>query len=95
MPVTLAAPKSLSVIIIIISHRTKSIFGAVLLTGGLLVRVQPEEPIFSIICGRPPFRLIFTLPFWRGPCQPRVQLANDCTNDAGLFSAHFALTAQQ
>src|SRR4029077_106803 len=34
-----------------------------LLTGGLLVRIQPEEPIFSIICGRPTFRLIFTSPF--------------------------------
>src|SRR5262245_55919171 len=34
-----------------------------LLTGELLVRVQPEEPILSRICGRWIFRPIFTLPF--------------------------------
>ena len=34
-----------------------------LLTGGLLVRVQPEEPLLSIIYGRRIFRPIFTLPF--------------------------------
>ena len=44
---SLATRKSLSVIIFIIIHRTRSIFGAVLLTGGLLVRIQPEEPISS------------------------------------------------
>jgi hypothetical protein len=35
-----------------------------LLTGGVLVRIQPEEPFFSTICGRRIFRLIFTLPFF-------------------------------
>src|SRR5258705_4492147 len=43
---SLAARKSLILIIFIISHRTRSIFRAVLLTGGLLVRIQPEESPF-------------------------------------------------
>ena len=34
-----------------------------LLTGGLLVRVQPEEPVLSRIYGHSIFRPIFTLPF--------------------------------
>ena len=33
-----------------------------LLTGGLLVRIQPEEPIFATTCERLTFRRI-TLPF--------------------------------
>jgi hypothetical protein len=35
-----------------------------LLTGGLLVRVQPEEPIKSTSYGQRMFLLIFTLPFF-------------------------------
>ena len=38
------AHKSLILIIFVAIGRTRSIFRVVLLTGGLLVRIQPEEP---------------------------------------------------
>jgi hypothetical protein len=68
--------------------------GPLLLTGGLLVRVQPEEPIFSIICGGRIFRPIFTLPFPR-PFHAGFSLALESSRMLGHRRSLFMLIFSQ